>query len=105
MLQPKCRPGDDENGRLMKHGHNHDAGEGYFIPMGSVIIRPGCKLYGYTVSIACKSASARLPISSFSINNITEKSRLVLVFNDLKIGSIHTLKAFQKTEITLSDVS
>ena len=92
----KCRPGDDENGRLMKHGHNHDAGEGYFIPMGSVIIRPGCKLYGYTVRIA----SAKLPISSFSINNITEKSRLVLAFNSLKIGSIHSLTTFQQTKIS-----
>ena len=44
-----CRPDDNENGHLMKHGYNYDAGEGYFKPMGSVIIRPGCKLYGYTV--------------------------------------------------------
>ena len=45
----KCRPDDNENGYLMKHGYNYDAGDGKFIPMGSVIIRPGCKLYGYTV--------------------------------------------------------
>ena len=45
----KCRPDDNENGYLLKHGYNYDAGDGKFIPMGSVIIRPGCKLYGYTV--------------------------------------------------------
>ena len=45
----KCRPDDDENGHRMKHGYNSDAGDGRFFPMGSVIIRPGCKLYGYTV--------------------------------------------------------
>ena len=92
----KCRPDDNENGYLLKHGYNYDAGDGKFIPMGSVIIRPGCKLYGYTVRIA----SAKLPISSFSINNITEKSRLVLAFNSLKIGSIHSLTTFQQTKIS-----
>ena len=46
----KCRPDDDENGKQMKHGYNYAGNDNQFLPMGSVIIRPGCKLYGYTVS-------------------------------------------------------
>ena len=47
----KCRPDDNENGYRMKHGFNSDAGDGSFFAWGSVIIRPGCKLYGYSVRI------------------------------------------------------
>ena len=45
----KCTPEDDENGYRMKHGYNYASDDDQFLPMGSVIIRPGCKLYGYTV--------------------------------------------------------
>jgi hypothetical protein len=56
--------------------------------------------------IAYASASAGLPISSFSVNNITEKLRPVYPFNGLKIGSIHTLTACQKrTKTSQPEVS
>ena len=55
--------------------------------------------------IACKSASARLLLSLFSVNNITEKWWLVVAFNGSKIGSIHTLTCFQKTKTIRPDVS